>query len=118
MIPTQVFLLARVREYRFDYQMNDRDATLEAISKTGVLITSAGLIMAVAFGGLFLSASTILNQAAFVLFVAVLYDTFIIRTLLMPALLSLSRDRAWWPTKPPPGVPRADALRLHDGGGI
>ena len=70
--------------------------------------------MAIAFGGLFLSQSTILNQAAFILFVAVLYDTFVIRTLLMPALLSLSRDKAWWPSTPPPGVPRADALRLHD----
>ena len=63
--PAQVFLLARVHEYRFHGRMRDRDATLEAVGRTGVVISAAGMIMAVAFSGLFLSKSTILNQAAF-----------------------------------------------------
>ena len=96
--------------------MDDRSATLEAIEKTGVIISSAGLIMAIAFAGLLLSHTTILNQAAFILGVSVLFDTFLVRTFLTPALLSLSRHRAWWPSRPPPGLPRDDvrALALDD----
>ncbi|KAJ8601504.1 hypothetical protein CTAYLR_006731 [Chrysophaeum taylorii] len=96
-----VFLLARVHEYRFLRGLDDRDALLAAVSRTGLIITSAGLIMAIAFSGLFLSTCTILNQCAWLLVCAVLYDTFVIRTLFMPSLLSLSREYAWWPTKPP-----------------
>ena len=70
--------------------------------------------MAIAFGGLLLSETTILNQAAFILGVSVLFDTFVVRTFLTPALLSLSRGRAWWPSKPPPGLPRDDARALLD----
>ena len=109
-----VFLLARVHEYRFADAMDDRSATLEAIERTGLIISAAGLIMAIAFGGLLLSETTILNQAAFILGVSVLFDTFVVRTFLTPALLSLSRGRAWWPSKPPPGLPRDDARALLD----
>ena len=109
-----VFLLARVHEYRFADAMDDRSATLEAIERTGLIISAAGLIMAIAFGGLLLSETTILNQAAFILGVSVLFDTFVVRTFLTPALLSLSRGRAWWPSTPPPGLPRDDARALLD----
>lgn len=96
-----VFLLARVHEYRFLRRNSDKDALLNAVARTGVIITSAGTIMAVAFGGLFLSTSTILNQCAFLLCTAVLYDTFVIRPLFMPSLISISRQYAWWPTRGP-----------------
>lgn len=96
-----VFLLARVHEYRFLRRKNDKDALLNAVAHTGVIITSAGTIMAIAFGGLFLSTSTILNQCAFLLCTAVLYDTFVIRPLFMPSLISISRHYAWWPTRGP-----------------
>ncbi|KAH8051639.1 hypothetical protein JL721_11080 [Aureococcus anophagefferens] len=109
-----VFLLARVHEYRFADAMDDRSATLEAIERTGLIISAPGLIMAIAFGGLLLSETTILNQAAFILGVSVLFDTFVVRTFLTPALLSLSRGRAWWPSTPPPGLPRDDARALLD----
>ncbi|KAH8092371.1 hypothetical protein JL720_5340 [Aureococcus anophagefferens] len=109
-----VFLLARVHEYRFADAMDDRSATLEAIERTGLIISAAGLIMAIAFGGLLLSETTILNQAAFILGVSVLFDTFVVRTFLTPALLSLSRGRAWWPSTPPPGLTRDDARALLD----
>lgn len=57
--------------------------------------------MAIAFGGLFLSKVVILNQCAWLLTCAVLYDTFVIRSLFMPSLISLSRGYAWWPAKLP-----------------
>jgi len=96
-----VFLLARVHEYRFNRALDDRRALLAAVSRTGTVITSAGLIMSVAFAGLFLSRSVILNQCAWLLTCAVLYDTFVIRTFFMPSLISLSRGFIWWPSTPP-----------------
>uniref|UniRef100_A0A7S3K155 SSD domain-containing protein n=1 Tax=Aureoumbra lagunensis TaxID=44058 RepID=A0A7S3K155_9STRA len=103
-----VFLLARVYHYRFALQLDDKNALLAAVGHTSTIITSAGCIMAISFGGLFLSHAPVLNECAWLLCSAVLYDTFIIRTLFMPALLSLSREYAWWPNKPP--VPAAATL--------
>jgi len=99
-----VFLLARVYEYRVTDRLDDRRALLRAIEKTGVIITAAGMIMAISFGGLFLSDTTILNQTAWLLCSAVLFDTFVVRTLLMPSLCSLSRSYMWWPARLPTPV--------------
>ena len=74
----------------------DHAAALKGIYKTGYIITAAGLIMTVAFGGLFASTELLLNQAAFLLVVSVLFDTFVVRTLLVPALFALSGARGWW----------------------
>ena len=66
--------------------------------------------MAVAFSGLFLSHTTILNQAAFLLACGVIFDTFVVRTFVTPSLLSLSRSYAWWPAKGPAPLPLDQAL--------
>jgi hypothetical protein len=55
--------------------------------------------MAVAFGGLMGSSFPILNQLSFFLCVAVLLDTFVVRAVLVPALMSLAGEYAWWPRK-------------------
>ena len=65
-----VFLISRIYEYRLN-GYTDRAAALKGIYKTGYIITAAGIIMAVAFGGLMISDELILNQAAFLLIVAV-----------------------------------------------
>ncbi len=51
------------------------------LSKTGGIITAAGLVMAVAFVGLLFSSMPVLNQLSFFLVLAVLLDTFVIRRL-------------------------------------
>jgi hypothetical protein len=70
---------------------------VQGICSTGFIITAAGLIMAVAFGGLFTSSELILNQTAFLLVFAVLLDTFVVRTLCVPALLGLTDSFSWRP---------------------
>lgn len=65
-------------------------------------IVLVGIIMAVAFSGLFLSEELILNQVAFFLVTAVLLDTFVIRTVLVPILMGFAGKHAWWPR---PNVP-------------
>ena len=59
------------------------------------------LIMAVAFSGLFGSTELLLNEVAFLLVSAVVLDTFVVRTLLVPALFTAAGDRNWWPSPMP-----------------
>jgi len=96
-----VFLISRVLEFRLHGYTN-KASIVKGLYKTGHIITAAGIIMAVAFSGLLLSSEIILNQVAFFLVVAVLLDTFVIRTILVPVLLGLSGKHAWWPH---PNVP-------------
>ena len=53
--------------------------------------------MTVAFFGLLLCDELALNQLAFYLIVAVLIDTFVIRTMLVPAVMSSIGKFNWWP---------------------
>ena len=57
--------------------------------------------MAIAFSGLLLSKEMVLNQFGFMLCIAVLIDTFIIRTILVPAIMALAEKWNWWPKKVP-----------------
>jgi len=69
--------------------------------KTGKIITAAGVIMAIAFSGLLLSGISAMNQLSFYLVFSVLFDTFIVRSLLVPSLMGLLKDVNWWPMKMP-----------------
>ena len=73
----------------------------KGLFKTGNVISFAGIIMAIAFSGLLLSRVMVLNQFGFMLCIAVLIDTFIIRTILVPAIMSLASKWNWWPKKVP-----------------
>ena len=67
---------------------------------SGPIVTGAGLMMALSFGGNLLAESIALNQAGWILGVGVLVDTFVVRSLLVPALISLADGAAWWPRRP------------------
>ena len=93
----------RIREYR-EKGYTTKGAVVKGLTKTGSLITSAGLIMFVAFGGLLFSSILALNQLSFFLAVAVLFDTFVIRTLFIPSVFSILErlfgERViWFPSK-------------------
>lgn len=98
-----VFLISRVFEYRL-HGYTDHAAALKGVYKTGYIITAAGVIMALAFGGLMNSTETILNQTSFLLIFSVLLDTFVVRTLAVPALLGLTDTKSWWPKQMPPAT--------------
>ena len=53
--------------------------------------------MATAFSGLLFSSVPVMNAWAFYLVVAVLIDTFVVRTLMVPAFMGLLGDWSWWP---------------------
>jgi len=91
-----VFLISRIFEYR-EKGYNDNSAVLIGLYKTGGIITAAGIIMTLAFGGLLLSQTIALNQWACYLTGAVLLDTFLIRTVVVPILMGYTGKQSWWP---------------------
>eukprot|EP00471_Norrisiella_sphaerica_P012042 CAMPEP_0184504814 /NCGR_PEP_ID=MMETSP0113_2-20130426/52661_1 /TAXON_ID=91329 /ORGANISM="Norrisiella sphaerica, Strain BC52" /LENGTH=786 /DNA_ID=CAMNT_0026894473 /DNA_START=654 /DNA_END=3014 /DNA_ORIENTATION=+ len=95
-----IFLMCRVAEYRMEGYTN-RASILKAVHETGGIITAAGIIMAIAFGGMLFSTTDTLNQIAWILFSSVLFDTFVVRTILVPAVLTIAAAVNWWPRKVP-----------------
>jgi len=94
-----VFLLARIREERRPGRA--AEAVTAALARTGGVITSAGLVLAVTFGVLMALPLEALFQVGFVVALGLLADTFLVRALLVPALAILLGDRGWWPGRPP-----------------
>mmetsp|Transcript_29786 Transcript_29786/g.45669 ORF Transcript_29786/g.45669 Transcript_29786/m.45669 type:complete len:378 (+) Transcript_29786:2-1135(+) len=92
-----VFLISRILEFRME-GYDHKSSIIAGLHATGSLITAAGIIMAVAFGGLMLSTSPALYQWSFLLTVAVLLDTFVIRTLVVPITIGFTGGKiSWWP---------------------
>ena len=94
-----IFLVSRVREEAESAPM--RPAVLRALETTGGVITSAGLILAGTFLVLMTLPLEALFQLGFGVALGVLIDTFVVRTLLVPALAVWFGDRSWWPGRPP-----------------
>ena len=95
-----MFLLTRVYELRLSGATNTAAIT-QGLVKSGNIITAAGAIMAIAFCGLLMNATPTLNQMAVVFVMSVLLDTFVVRTLLLPAIMSLLGEANWWPRRMP-----------------
>eukprot|EP01061_Rhynchopus_euleeides_P010027 TRINITY_DN1936_c0_g2_i1.p1 TRINITY_DN1936_c0_g2~~TRINITY_DN1936_c0_g2_i1.p1 ORF type:complete len:915 (+),score=310.96 TRINITY_DN1936_c0_g2_i1:98-2842(+) len=92
-----VFLVTRIVECYYDEGFSTQDAICQGLARTGYLITAAGVIMALAFCGLFFSKEPFMHQLSFYMVFAVLFDTFVVRSLLVPALMGLLGELNWWP---------------------
>ena len=105
-----IFLMSRVREE--SERRPIREGTRVASGRTGAVITSAGLILAGTFGSMASAPLVVLFQIGVAVAVGVLIDTFLVRSILVPALTTLVGDRAWWPSRvrrgPPPDGPTPD----------
>ncbi|WP_347976276.1 efflux RND transporter permease subunit [Microbacterium sp. ProA8] len=92
-----IFLMSRVREESLVH--GTRPGILRGLVATGGVITSAGLVLAATFAALGVIPILFLVQLAFIVAFGVLLDTFVVRSLLVPAL-SYDIGRAiWWPSK-------------------
>jgi RND superfamily putative drug exporter len=80
---------------------------LRALSATGPVITSAGIILAGTFSVLMTLPVTYTFDLGFMVALGILLDTFIVRTIMVPAAVELLGDRIWWPST----ADRAGALR-------
>ena len=90
-----IFLMSRVREESATREL--RLGIRVASARTGTVITSAGLILAGTFGALVTSPLQLLFQVGLAVALGVLIDTFVVRSLLVPAITAFIGERAWWP---------------------
>ncbi|HZM66324.1 MAG TPA: MMPL family transporter [Nakamurella sp.] len=99
-IDYSIFLMTRVREEVAFY--GPHDGVLRGLRVTGGVITCAGLVLAATFAALAVIPILFLAQIAFIVAFGVLLDTFIVRTLLVPALAIEMGWFTWWPIRPKP----------------
>jgi RND superfamily putative drug exporter len=91
----EVFLLSRVRE-RWFLTGDNHDSVSFGLQKTGRLISSAALIMIVAFSGFLIGDQIQLKEFGFGLMAAIAIDATLIRLVLVPSLMALVGRWNWW----------------------
>jgi len=101
----EVFLLSRIKE-EYDLTGDNDLAVAMGLERTGRLVTAAALLLSITFFAFATSGVTFIKLFGLGLAVAVLVDAFVVRSLLVPALMKLAGDRNWWAPAP--------LRRLHD----
>jgi putative drug exporter of the RND superfamily len=91
-----IFLMSRVREEASRF--GTREGVLRALQATGPVITSAGVILAGTFSVLMTLPVSFAFNIGFMVAVGILLDTFVVRTLMVPAAVELLGDTIWWPS--------------------
>ena len=91
----EVFILTRMRE-SYDESGRTTDAVIEGLGRTGRLVTSAALILFLAFVSLASSPGTDIKVLATGLGAGILLDATVVRALLVPALVTLFGRFNWW----------------------
>ena len=92
----EVFLLSRIKE-AFDRSGKNSQATMEGLSATASVITSAAAIMIIVFGTFSFSRVVPVQLIGFGLAVAVFLDATLIRMILVPAFMHIAGRWNWWP---------------------
>jgi RND superfamily putative drug exporter len=101
-IDYNIFLMARVREETATH--GTREGTLRGLAVTGGVITSAGIVLAGTFSALAVLPLVFLTELGFIIAFGVLLDTFIVRSILVPALVLDLGAKVWWPSRLDRGV--------------
>ena len=96
-IDYNIFLMTRVREESI--RMGTSKGVIKGLVVTGGVITSAGIVLAATFAALGVIPILFLFQLAFIVAFGVLLDTFVVRSLLVPALIKDIGPVVWWPSK-------------------
>ncbi|MEU8456521.1 MMPL family transporter [Streptomyces griseoaurantiacus] len=91
-----IFLTSRAREETV--RLGTRKGMLKALSATGGVITSAGLVLAATFAVLTSLPLVMLVEVGFLVAFGVLLDALLVRSVLVPALTLLIGRRMWWPS--------------------
>jgi RND superfamily putative drug exporter len=91
----EVFLVSRMHE-EWLHSGDNRRAVTQGQTETGRVITAAALIMVLVFLSFLLGGSSIIDQFGIGLSGAILIDAFVVRTVLVPALMHLTGPANWW----------------------
>jgi RND superfamily putative drug exporter len=91
----EVFLLTQMREH-YTKTGDERRAVIEGLANTGRVITSAAAIMVCVFTSFVLNGDPVVKEFGVGLAVAIAIDSTLVRCLLVPAVMVLLGERAWW----------------------
>ncbi|MBU3705119.1 MAG: RND family transporter [Mycobacterium sp.] len=105
-----LLLISRIRD---ESPHGIRSGVIRTVSQTGGVITAAGLIFAASMIGLQFSSITTLVQIGFIIATGILLDTFLVRTVTVPAMAVLVGKANWWPSKWEPPAPPKRRVAPH-----
>jgi RND superfamily putative drug exporter len=108
-IDYNIFLMARVREEAL--RRGTRQGMVRGLAVTGGVITSAGIVLAGTFSVLAVLPLVPLTEIGFTIAFGVLLDTFVVRSLLVPALAFELGPRVWWPHTLSRAIDRRERFR-------
>ncbi|GGT93616.1 antibiotic transporter [Sulfodiicoccus acidiphilus] len=95
-IDYDVFLVSRIME---EEGGDEEVRVIRAVKSTGLVITAAGLVLGVAFFSLTTANMRFLEEIGVGVGVSVLVDTFVVRTVFVPAVMAILKELNWWPKK-------------------
>jgi RND superfamily putative drug exporter len=101
-----IFMVSRIREESL--RLGRKEGTVAGVKATGGVITSAGIVLAATFSALAVLPLVALVEIGFIVGFGVLLDTFLVRSVLVPALIADIGPKFWWP---------GSLSRRHDAGG-
>jgi RND superfamily putative drug exporter len=90
-----MLLISRIRD---ESPHGVRVGVIRTVGSTGGVITSAGLIFAASMFGLVWASITTMVEAGFIIGMGIVLDTFLVRTIMVPALTALIGQANWWPS--------------------
>lgn len=93
-----LLLISRIRD---ESAPGLRLGVIRTVGSTGGVITSAGLIFAASMFGLMFASVTTMVQVGFVIGIGIVLDTFLVRTITVPAMAVVAGQANWWPYHPP-----------------
>jgi RND superfamily putative drug exporter len=102
-----LLLITRIRE---ESRTGIRTGIIRAVRSTGGVITSAGIIFAASMFGLLFGSLATMVQTGFIIGVGLLVDTFVVRTITVPALAAMIGRANWWPSTTTDGLDAADTI--------
>ncbi|REF29760.1 MMPL family transporter [Calidifontibacter indicus] len=91
----QVFLVTRMRE-AYVHGMTAREAVVDGFRHGARVVSAAAAIMISVFAAFMLQNNSLIQSMGFALAAAVFFDAFVVRMTLIPALMYLMGDKAWW----------------------
>lgn len=91
----EVFLVSRMRE-EFTHTGDARKAVMSGIRNSGAVVTAAGLIMIAVFAGFIFAEDPIIKSMGLALAFGVLFDAFVVRMAIVPAIMMLLGKSAWY----------------------
>ena len=91
----QIFLVSSIRESHV-HGHHGADSVTDGFTQASRVVVAAAIIMTAVFGGFIFNADPMVKQIGFALAVGILIDAFLIRLTLVPAVMAMFGDRAWW----------------------